>query len=291
MAEVRDILIADAGGTSTRWCLLDADGHIRRDMHGAPINACLLGDEGLRDALRPVEVLSTSSQAVYFYGAGCANERECGRIATHIRALGYDGELHIQSDMAGAARSLFGDRPGLACILGTGSNSCLYDGDKVVRNIAPLGYLLGDEGSGASIGKRFLKALMRGQMPSGLISMFYDESRLSPADIYEKVYREPRPNTFLASLTHFIRAHISEAPVRKVVSDEFDAFFGMVTSGYDNACSYPVGFVGSVAYCFGQLLRDSASRHGMEVARIDQDPMPGLLRYHSRQNGIKLQMT
>lgn len=284
----RDILIADAGGTSTRWCLLGTDGYVKRDLHAAPVNVCVLDDRMILAALQAVDVLLESSSAVYFYGAGCATGNECDRVAAAFREIGFNGELHIHSDMFGAARALFGDEAGVACILGTGSNSCLYDGCRIVKNIPPLGFILGDEGGGASVGKKFLKRLIREELPEKIAASFYARENCSVSDIYEKVYREPRPNKFLASITEFVHDNVHEPAVRGVVDDCFDDFLGVITSGYGDLSGYPVGFVGSVAYYFDNILRTTASRHGLTVSLIERNPMPGLLRYHARRHGIKL---
>lgn len=286
----RDILIADAGGTSTRWCLLGADGYVKRDLHAAPVNVCVLDDRMILAAFHAVDVLLESSSAVYFYGAGCATGHECDRVMAAFRETGFTGELHVHSDMFGAARALFGDEGGVACILGTGSNSCLYDGCRIVKNIPPLGFILGDEGGGASIGKRFLKRLIREELPEDIAKSFYAQETQSISDIYEKVYREPRPNKFLASITEFVHDNIHEAAVRGVVEGCFDDFLDVVVSGYGDLRDCPIGFVGSVAYYFDDILRTAASRHGLTVSHIERNPMPGLLRYHACRHGIKLKI-
>lgn len=277
-----DILIADAGGTSTRWCLLSTDGYLKRDMFAAPINVCVQNDRELRAALTPADILLESSKIVYFYGAGCAGEQECERVSNQFRELGFNGELHVNSDILAAARSLLGYNPGIACILGTGSNSCLYTGKEIAANIRPLGYIIGDEGSGASIGKRFLKRLLRDELPLAVYEEFMSVNQLSVSAIYEKVYREPRANKFLASLTHFVQAHINVPEVYTVVEEEFDEFFKGIVCKYSNAAHLPVSFVGSVAYYFSQILRTTASRYGLTINKIEKNPMKGLLKYHNK---------
>lgn len=276
----KDILIADAGGTSTRWCLLSKQGYLMRDLYASPINACTQSDLELRMAFQYINVLFDYADEVYFYGAGCNSETECKRITEQFRDAGYKGELFVASDMLGAARSLFGDEPGIAAILGTGSNSCLYNGESVVENVPPLGFILGDEGSGASIGKRFLKHLLRKDLSEELLDEFLKENRLELSDIFTKIYREPKPNKFLASCTPFIRKHIDDNQVRAIVQEEFDDFFGNIISRYPDTSVYPISCVGSVAYYFNEVLRASASRHSMIVNRIERDPMAGLLKYH-----------
>ena len=280
MSFAGNILIADAGGTSTRWCLLGPDGQVLQDLSGAPVNVCVLDDSELHDAIHAVLPLSESASAVYFYGAGCAGETECNRLTSQFQSFGFKGDLHIHSDMVGAARSLFGDKSGIACILGTGSNSCLYDGREIIKNIPPLGFILGDEGGGAYMGKKFLKALIRGELPDHITKRFNDSFGLTVSDIYERVYRRPQPNKFLASIASFVHEQMCEESVSNIVSECFDDFFEVLLKGYDTD-SYQVGFTGSVAYYFEKSLRESASRHGITISTIEQNPMAGLLRYHS----------
>lgn len=275
------ILIADAGGTSTQWCLLDNDGTLIRDLNATPINVCVLSDYEINTALRQIDVLLESARVLHFYGAGCGNEEDCNRIIKQLREIGYFGELHIHSDMMGTARALFGNTPGIACILGTGSNSCLYDGEKITANITAMGYILGDEGSGAAIGKLFLKKLLRGDLPGTVTEKFFAHTGWSQSDIYEKVYREPRANKFLASLATFVHDNIDNPRVRAIVEEEFDNFFNNIICRYPNASNLPVSCIGSIAYYFDQSLRAAASRHNMVIDRIERSPIQGLLRYHT----------
>lgn len=277
----KDILIADAGGTSTRWCLLGQDGTLIRDLSAAPINTCVLTDYEINAALRQIDVLLESACTLHFYGAGCGNEKECNRIIKQLRDIGYFGELHIHSDMMGAARSLLGHKSGIACIIGTGSNSCLYDGEKIVDNVPAMGYILGDEGSGAAIGKRFLRKLIRGDLPGAVTEKFFASTGWKVSDIYEKVYREPRANQYLASFASFVHENINCPQVRSVVEDEFDIFFRNIICRYKNADKLPISCIGSVAYYFDQSLRAAASRHNMVIDRIERSPVQGLLKFHS----------
>lgn len=281
MDKDKGILIADAGGTSTRWCLVGCDGVLKQDVGSVPVNVCVSSDEELSAALASVSSLLRSASELYFYGAGCAGTRECERLALCLRESGYDGIPEVYSDMTGAARALFGDKPGLACILGTGSNSCLYDGSGITDNIPPLGYILGDEGGGASIGKRFLKRLIRGDLPKDLSDEFFAREDLTVSDIYAKVYREPRANRFLAGFARFVHEHSDRPEMRAIAEESFAEFLSLIAHGYGDLRECPVGFVGSVAYYFDTLLRAVASRYGIKITDIELTPMDGLIRYHS----------
>lgn len=276
----RDILIADAGGTNTRWCVLGRDGYLKRDLQSLPINACVTSDGEINRSLHSVETLISSCSEIYFYGAGCASDMECNRIRNAFSAIGYEGEVFVYSDMVGAARALFGNEKGVACILGTGSNSCFYDGQEIVYNVPPLGYILGDEGGGAAIGKRFLKALLRNDLPEYISENFFKESTVDVAGLYDRVYRRPYANQSLASITKFIHKYIDEPSVRHIVEEEFDEFFRCVVNRYRVDSSVSIAFIGSVAYYFDNILRTTASRYDRNIAAILRNPVEGLIRYH-----------
>ena len=287
MSKLADILIADAGGTSTQWCLVTPEGAVRQSLTGAPINAAVHSDSQIADALSEISGMLQVTQRVCFYGAGCSNHTDCQRVVTQLENAGFIGEAEVYTDMMGAARALFGDNPGIACILGTGANSCLYDGREIVENIPPLGYILGDEGGGAAIGKRFLKALIRRELPPDLTDRFFTEPGNSVASVYENVYRRPVANKYLASLTRYVYENLGEACMRQLVTDEFTLFLSTVVSRYSRATELPVSFIGSVAYYFADILKECAATQGLTVGQILRDPMEGLIRYHSRSSKLE----
>jgi len=181
--------------------------------------------------------------------------------------------------MLGAARGLSGRNPGIVCILGTGSNSCYYDGDKIVSNVSPLGFILGDEGSGAVLGKRLVGDLLKNQLPAGLKEKFLQEFDLTPALIIERVYRQPFPNRFLASLSPFLLRNMEEPALRSLVFDSFCSFLtrNVMQYGYKQ---YPVYFIGSIAYHYREILEEAILASGMQSGGIMQNPMEGLVKYH-----------
>ncbi|MCM1005754.1 MAG: ATPase [Prevotella sp.] len=276
----KNILIADAGGTGTRWCLTDKAGDVKRDLHAGAINACVMSETEIYNAMLGAETLMYSAGEIHFYGAGCATDEQCNRVYKQLRKFGFKGDITVNSDMYGAARALLGNSPGIACILGTGSNSCMFNGTEITAQVSPLGYILGDEGSGAAIGKRLLKDLLRNELPEEISEQFFQENSLTIHDIYEHVYRQPIANMYLASLTKFINKHINDTRVRRVVEDEFESFFSNIISRYAKSEHMPIAFIGSVAYYFGNILRTVASRHKMNVVRIERNPIEGLIKYH-----------
>lgn len=213
---------------------------------------------------------------VYFYGAGCTPEK-CPLVQMAVKSVFKDAEVEVYSDMVGAARALLQHSEGVACILGTGSNSCLYDGEKFTKNVPALGFILGDEGSGAVLGKRLVADLLKDQLNDDLKQQFLKEYNLTQADIIDKVYRQPFPSRFLASLSKFCADHIDNPIIYDLVYDHFQTFVTRILKQYP---SVPVGFVGSIAYYYRDVLGKVLADNHIEIADILQSPMPGLIEYH-----------
>lgn len=276
-------LLADSGSTKTDWCLTQ-DGNPILQQQTQGINPVYQSEREIECCIQS-ELLPALNgkypQALYFYGAGCTPALT-GKMS-HIlrRVLCPEGTIEVCSDMVGAARSLLGGQEGIACILGTGSNSCLWDGKRMVQNVSPLGFILGDEGSGAYLGKRLVGDLLKGQTPPYLLDAFEAHYALTPADIIERVYRRPFPNRFLASLSPFIAAHLHEPCLRRLVLDSFRAFIIRNVWQYPRYQDYPVCFTGSVAWHYRELLAEAAHGAGIRLGRVTASPLEGLVEYHS----------
>ena len=186
-------------------------------------------------------------------------------------------KVEVCSDVLGAARALFGGREGIACILGTGANSCLYDGRRITANVPPLGYILGDEGSGAVLGRLFINALFKGGLPAAMRDEFLKETGLTLADIINKVYREPLANRFLASTSAFIHNHLYNSRLRSLVVDNFRSFFKRNVNLYGRR-DLPVGAVGSIAFYYKSELLEAAEAEGYTVGKVIKSPMEGLVK-------------
>jgi len=274
-------LIADSGSTKTHWCVTD-NAVVVKNIFTKGINPFYqTEDEILNEVnlhLMP-EVEGLQIDEIFFYGTGCSFPEKKAMVS---RALGYHFKgivIEIESDLLGAARSLFGRNKGIACILGTGSNSCLYDGQTIVENVSPLGFMLGDEGSGAVLGKKLVADCLKNQLPAEVKTKFMAQYELTPELILENVYKKPFPNRFLAGFAPFLLQNIEESSIFNLVYDSFDEFF------VRNVMQYPledvqVGFIGSIAFHFKDTLEIVASERGIEVAAIDQSPMEGLVKYH-----------
>ena len=273
------ILIADGGSTKIDWTVVS--GISQKTFRSPGINPVLwdIGkiEQMLQEGL-PHEILS-DVESVYFYGAGCLGRSAEKMQEALMRVVAHDAEIEVESDLLGAARALFGNERGIACILGTGSNSALYDGKEIISNIHPLGYILGDEGSGASIGKHFLNALYKGRLPESLRKDFETETGLTYDDVIDHVYRQPMANKFLASLVIFVSKRRKECA--ELLNEEFDNFIEKDILPY-NHCELPVGIVGGVGYEFYEELKEIFLRHRLKLNKVVAKPMENLVDYHLR---------
>ncbi len=286
------ILIADSGSTKTDWCLAE-NGHAIatavtqgiNPVHQSEEQVRQILDEELDDAFR--EQAATAARICY-YGAG-ALPSIAPRLQRLLSASFFhtsdpvadDERVMVAGDLLGAARALFGVEEGIACILGTGSNSGLYDGERIVMNTPPLGYILGDEGSGAVLGRNFIGTMCKGLFPPELWEDFQNQTGLDYAAVIQRVYREPLPNRFLAQTTRFIHQYLGNEDVRRFVVDNFRAFFRRNLIQYHRP-DLPVRAIGSVAYYFSEQLVRAAEEEGFAVDRIEKSPLQGLISYHSR---------
>ena len=213
------------------------------------------------------------------FRSGCSfiEKKEIVRCAFKKHFVNAD--IYVESDLLGACRALFGNSRGVACILGTGSNSCLYDGEKIVKNISPLGFILGDEGSGAVLGKNLVADCLKNQLPTKLIEKFYTRFKTTHVEVMENVYKKSFPNRYLASLTPFLSENIKEKEIRTLVKSNFESFFERNISQY-KLTTESVSFVGSIAYYFEDILQEVAKAKGLTIALVDRKPIERLLKYH-----------
>lgn len=276
-------LIADSGSTKTDWCLLQGDG-TTTTIQTKGLNPFQMTEDEiaseLRASLLPALPVGKVDE-VYFYGAGCTPERQPAVERALRSALALGGKCEVDSDMLGAARALCGHEPGIACILGTGSNSCAYDGRKITHNVSPLGFILGDEGSGAVLGRTLVGDILKQQMPEHIVERFNERYRLTAADIIERVYRQKLPNRFLASFAPFLSDNISEPSIAQLVEEGFRRFLTRNVKQYDGWQQLPIGFIGSIATAFRPQLEHVMAEEGMHLGRIVHAPMDGLREFHT----------
>ena len=280
------ILIVDSGSSKTDWCFatsrseyitIQTDGinpavqsqeEMTRIIHGQLIAAT---------RLRGIDLYALGS--VFFYGAGCTSELSLSVASILHGCLGDSVDVHVASDLLAAAHALCGHSEGIACILGTGSNSCLYDGEKITAHTPALGYILGDEGSGSALGKALLNGILKGWLPQKLGEDILEEARLNQADIIEKVYRRNAPNRFLASLSKYILPRIGIPEIEELVVGNFELFVKICLTPYKTAAPI-LNAIGSIAYYYKPQLCKAAERHGYTIGKIMKSPIEGLLDYY-----------
>ena len=271
-------LIADSGSTKTSWCL--TDGEHEQEFKTQGVNPYQqTEDEIFYQFQRELMPEVGNADEIHFYGAGCTAEKSPVVASALRRSISTSATIFVGSDMLGAARALCADQEGIVSILGTGSNSCLYDGTSIVENVSPLGYVLGDEGSGAYIGKRLVGNCLKRQFSASTCQLFTEETNLSAAAIINKVYREPFPNRFLASLSPFCARHRDIPEIHDFLTDCFREFFVRNIALYARP-ELPVHFIGSVACNYQQEVEQVARTLGYQLGKIEQTPLNGLIKYH-----------
>lgn len=278
------ILIADCGGTKSDWCLVNR-GTVTYRFIGAGINAAVINDvdalAGIFESVKTQLSHHDTISNIFYYGAG-ATGTSALLITELLKNVFPFTAVEVSTDMLGAARSLCGNRPGIAAILGTGSNSCYYDGRIITANTPPLGYILGDEGSGASMGKALINGIFKQLFSRGIIEAFNSHYNLYLDEIITKVYRGPNANAYLASFAIFISKHRKKPEIKGLIENCFSQFFERNIMQYPEHGEVPMHAVGSVAWHFKEELYHVAELRGIHLATVQQSPMPGLIKFHSR---------
>ena len=277
------ILIADGGSTKCSWCQLDDTGH-RVYFNTEGYNPDFIDTAGIAASLDhnlPDTLLRSDVREVHYYGAGVSSQTKADVVGDALRHLFPKAVVFVTEDLLAAARALLGRGPGFAAILGTGTNTCLYDGQRITYNVDSLGYFLGDEGSGSFIGKRLLRDYLRGLLPDGLQETFQTAYGLgSRNDILDRLYNQPLPNRFLASFAKFAYDHNNVSYCREIVVEGFDTFFKNLVLHYPNYQDFTFNCVGSVGYNFRDALTQVAKHYQMEVGKITRSPIDDLVSYH-----------
>lgn len=275
-------LIADSGATKAEWCLVGAGR--KKTMLTQGISPYFLNTEQIanliRDELMP-RLKNTVVDEVYYYGTGCANPVNARSVKSAIKRHFPGAQIQVTHDLMAAARSLCGHRKGIACILGTGSNSCYFDGRKIVKNSPGLGYVLGDEGSGAYLGKKVLQYYLYGTFDDELRGRFDLTYTTNTAEILESVYKKPLPNRYLAGYARFLAENRGHYMIENIIEDGLNDFFFNHLCKYKEVWKLPVNFVGGVAFGFKDLLQQLCNSYEFELGKVIQAPMEGLIEYHS----------
>lgn len=279
------ILVADSGSTKTNWCLIDKR-HERCIFDTEGYNPYFVDTQYIINSLAvslPQNLNPQQVTHIYFYGAGCFDDK-LHIINTALSSIFTNARIYVGLDMLGSAKALLGNKPGFIAILGTGTNSCLYDGTKITANIDSLGYLLGDEGSGFYIGRKILSDYIREYMPLAVREEFFETYALTREAIMEMVYSEKLPNRFCAQFTRFISTSVADTVyTHSIVKNAFTDFFTNLVSRYTNYRQYSFNCTGSTGYTFKDILAETAAGFGMKTGAIIKRPIEGLADYHARQ--------
>ena len=274
------ILIADSGATKTDWCLVQ-QGKVLHRFNTKGISPIFQTQQEISEEIKEhvyPQLQERMPHAIFFYGSGCIPEK-IENVKSAIQSSLPVENIKVYSDLMAAAHALCGNKAGIACILGTGSNSCEWNGKEIVKQVSPLGFILGDEGSGASMGKLLIGDVLKNQLPAELKEKFLKQYNLTPTIIIENVYRKPFPSRFLASISPFLLQNMEHDAVKSIVRKSFTDFFQRNVMQYDYK-NHKVHFVGSIAYYYAVTLKEVALENGVIIGKIQQSPMEGLIEYH-----------
>lgn len=279
-------LIADSGSTKAEWCLLD--GKKKKSITTQGISPYFLSAQQiqaiLEKELRPK--IKNPPAEIYYYGTGCSNPANVKAVKSALQNVfgkhdGYRVKIEVDHDLMGAARALCGHEQGVACILGTGSNSCYYNGKRIVKNSPGLGFILGDEGSGAYLGRKVIQHFLYNTFEPDLMDRFNAKYNTNAVEILEAVYKGPLPNRYLASFTGFLVENRGHFMIENIIEDSFNDFFFNHLYKYKESWTHPIHFIGSVAYGFKDVLLEMCSNYELQLGRVLKQPMDGLVKYHS----------
>jgi len=276
-------LIADGGSTKTNWCLVNDEGK-KVYFNTEGYNPYFVSKEYIIQSLNanlPADLEKEKLSEVNYYGAGCSTEDKRKLVEEAMKQVFVNAKVNIGHDLLAAARALLGHNEGFAAILGTGTNTCIYDGKNITHNIDSGAYILGDEGSGCYIGKKLLIDYLRGYMPEAVRKNFWDTYHLTPDDVNEQVYSQPLANRFCAGFSKFVydnNVHLEYT--RNLVKTSFEDFFRNLVTHYPNYQKYTFNCIGSVGYNFRNVLEEVVTENGMIMGNIIRSPIDNLVKFH-----------
>jgi len=278
------ILIADSGSTKTDWRIFD-NNEVVKGFQTAGYNPYYQSTQEISDDLkvhfRPF-VEPYKIDQIYYYGTGCSTKERKDTVRKAIIDHVDTGECEVEGDLLGAARAACQHEYGIACILGTGSGSCVFDGQNIVETVPSLGFILGDEGSGAYIGKKLVTDFLREDMPDHLVLAMKEEYGLTKEIVLENVNQKPMPSRYLARFSKFLYDYLAEEYVISLVRGGLGDFVKQYILRYDSFNRYPVSFVGSISYYFKSVLEDLSRKNNFTLGRIIKSPVEGLVEYHKK---------
>ncbi len=275
-------LIADSGSTKAEWCLLD--GNKKKKLFTQGISPYFLDTAqiqeivgaGVKSKLKDIE-----PDEIFYYGTGCSNPNNVKTVKVALQKVFPKAAIKVDHDLMGAAKALCGNEKGVACILGTGSNSCYYNGKKIVKNSPGLGYILGDEGSGAYLGKKVVQYFLYNTYDPDLMDRFNAKYNTNAVEILEAVYKQPLPNRYLAGFVTFLVENRGHYMIENIIEDGFNDFFFNHVYKYRESWTMPVNFIGSVAFGFKDVLKEMCNAYELQLGKVLKNPMEGLVKYHT----------
>ena len=274
-------LLADAGATKTQWCIIGTDK--KRTIYTKGISPYFLSVSDIvqliSEELKP-KIKNLQIDAIHYYGTGCIIPEKAKMVKEALTKSFGIKNISVTHDLEGTAKSLFGDKKGIACILGTGSSACFYNGKKVGKAIPGLGYILGDEGSGAYLGRKVVQYYLYKTFDADLMAAFDDKFKETKESILQKVYKEPLANRYLAGFTHFLAENRGHYMVENIIEDGLNEFFFSSLCKFNEAWKYPIGFTGGVAFGFKDVIKELCYAYSFELGAILKEPMAGLINYH-----------
>jgi len=275
-------LIADSGATKCEWCLI-ANGK-KKKLFTTGISPYFLNEEQIYLLLQKQLVPKLKDAVineVHFYGTGLSNQNNVELLKAVLKKTFKKAKISVETDLMAAARALCGREKGIACILGTGSNSCFYNGRKMIKNSPGIGYILGDEGSGAYLGKKVIQHYLYQTFDEELMTSFEKRFLTSPIEILENVYKKPMANRYLASFAIFLAENRGHYMIENIIEDGLNEFFFTHIYKYKESWTHPINFIGSIAYGFKDILQELCNGYELELGKVMKAPMKGLIVYHS----------
>jgi glucosamine kinase len=278
------ILIADSGSTKAEWCLMD--GIKKKKIFTQGMSPYFLNTEQIQQILATElkkKLNGVEPDEVYYYGTGCISPENVKSIKKALKATFPKARLFVDNDLMGAAKALCGNEKGVACILGTGSNSGYYNGKKIIKNSPGLGYILGDEGSGAYLGKKVIQYYLYNTFDPDLMDRFNAKYNTTSIEILDAVYKHPLPNRYLAGFVSFLVENRGHFMIENIIEDGFNDFFFNHVYKYRESWIMPVHFIGSVAFGFKDILKEMCDAYELQLGRVLKNPMEGLIHFHSQK--------
>jgi glucosamine kinase len=278
------ILIADSGSTKAEWCLLD--GKKRKTIYTQGISPYFLSTDQIQQLLEAElkkKMSNVEPDEIYYYGTGVNNPENAKSIKLALKKTFIKATISINNDLLGAAKALCGNEKGVACILGTGSNSCYYNGKKIIKNSPGLGFILGDEGSGAYMGKKVVQYYLYNTFDPDLMDRFNAKYNTNKVEILDAVYKNALPNRYLASFVPFLIENRGHFMIENIIEDAFNDFFFNHIYKYRESWTLPIHFIGSVAFGFKDVLKEMCNSYELQLGRVLKNPMDGLVKFHREE--------